>query len=109
MSRYIIKPIRDRDFYVEWSSNVDGPLLWGSRAVLEHTDPDRFSSDRFERADETGTSSFIGEDGFEGSVDYVIVGGGTFVQRDLIESWINAFDEEGNDTPESNAFLEEFN
>ncbi|RBO87059.1 hypothetical protein [Nocardia puris] len=59
MGHTIIKPSRDEDFYVVYSSVVDAPIQWGTRAELEagyeHAHPDRF-----DRADEWGSSSWIG-------------------------------------------------
>jgi len=57
MGHTIIKPLRDDDFYVVYSSVVDAPIQFGTRAELEATY--EFAAPvRFERADEHGTSSF---------------------------------------------------
>lgn len=56
MGHTIIKPVRDEDFYVVYSSVVDAPIQCGTRAELERT-YDSAGADRFERADEHGTSS----------------------------------------------------
>lgn len=58
MGTYLIKPDPDVDWYAYWSSVVDSPLAWGSKASLAAR-PDigpELNPDRFERADETGTS-----------------------------------------------------
>lgn len=62
MPAYIIKPTKDRNFYVRWSTIVDDVTACGSRAELTEyltkfkpygeADPARF-----DRADETGTSA----------------------------------------------------
>lgn len=62
MPSYIVKPERDVDFYINWSTIVDAPLSWGTRAEVEASRVES-PADRFERADATGTSSF---DGFFG-------------------------------------------
>lgn len=56
MARLILKPERDVDFYVEWSTIVDSPIRSGTRAELEaELGPD--SAVRFARADKHGSSS----------------------------------------------------
>ncbi|SLG33548.1 Uncharacterised protein [Mycobacteroides abscessus subsp. abscessus] len=64
LSHTIIKPTRDEDFYVVYSSVVDAPIRCGSRAELEST-YEHAAADRFARADETGTSSKLGWYGFD--------------------------------------------
>jgi len=70
MSTIVVKPDCDRDFYVGWSSIVDSPVWWGSRAeVLRYlTDEGRcVPADapalRLARADATGTSAYNRRDG----------------------------------------------
>lgn len=54
MPTYIIKPERETDLYVWWSTIVDAPVGWGDRAdALAHGT----AEDRLERADRTGTSA----------------------------------------------------
>lgn len=60
MPSYIVKPERDVDFYFEWSTIVDCPDAWGTRAELEASHHVPTSPERFERADTTGTSSLDG-------------------------------------------------
>ncbi|WP_068059263.1 hypothetical protein [Nocardia xishanensis] len=64
MGHTIIKPIRDEDFYVVYSSVVDAPIQCGTRAELEAT-YEHAAADRFARADEHGTSSMHGWDGWD--------------------------------------------
>lgn len=60
MPSFIIKPKRDEDFYVEWSTVVDAPTFWGDREAMSN----RFISrpqagddgKRMERADAKGSS-----------------------------------------------------
>lgn len=56
MGHTIIKPRRDEDFYVVYSSVVDAPIQWGTRAELESS-YEHAAAERFSRADETGSSS----------------------------------------------------
>lgn len=64
MGHTIIKPVRDEDFYVVYSSVVDAPIRFGTRAELEAT-YEHAAPDRFARADEHGTSSPHGWDGYD--------------------------------------------
>lgn len=64
MPSYIIKPEPDQDFYVIWSTIVDGPTEWGTRAEVEEhllAEAARHqaaeTAQRFDRADETGSSA----------------------------------------------------
>ena len=74
MPKQLIKPSRDEDFYVEWSSVVEAPTAFGPREWLTEylmrpfapTDSERYEFERgqvdkrFDRADATGTSAQIG-------------------------------------------------
>jgi hypothetical protein len=54
---FIVKPDPDDDFYVEWSTVVDAPTAYGSREELTaDLGPRSGSAERFDRADEFGTS-----------------------------------------------------
>lgn len=55
----IIKPTQYDDFYVVYSSVADAPIRWGTRADLEAAYA-YGRPDKFDRADETGTSSLRG-------------------------------------------------
>lgn len=62
MPSFIVKPTRDRDFYVRWSTVVDDVTACGSRAeLLEYLTKFKPYGEadpaRFDRADETGTSA----------------------------------------------------
>ena len=58
MPSYIVKASPDEDFYVVWSTVVDAPTGWGTRAALEHWRPGPDTApERFDRADDNGTSA----------------------------------------------------
>lgn len=62
MGTTFIKPKADEDFYILYSSFVDSPVAFGSRAEFEEDEYwDDFigevSAERFERADKFGTSA----------------------------------------------------
>lgn len=66
MGTTFIKPKANEDFYVMYSSIVDSPIAFGSRADFEKDEYwDDFvgevSDERFERADAYGTSAKWGE------------------------------------------------
>lgn len=55
MPSFVVKPNRDEDFYVYWSTVVDAPTAFGSRAeMLQHHE---ITPDRMRRADLNGTSA----------------------------------------------------
>jgi len=62
MGRHIIKVAPDLDLYVEWSSIVDSPVCWGTRAEMLEEGTDAV---RLDRADKFGTSSLPGFDNWE--------------------------------------------
>ena len=54
----IVKPYRDKDMYVGWSNACDMPAgVWSRETALAYG----FPASRLDRADETGTSSRIGD------------------------------------------------
>ena len=61
MADTIIKPNKDEDFYVLWSSIVDSPLAWGSAEELagfhEEIRGEPPTPERMARVDRTGTSA----------------------------------------------------
>ena len=57
MPRYILKPDPAEDFYVYWSTVVESPIGWGDRKTMEAEWPNEMATERFERADATGSSS----------------------------------------------------
>lgn len=62
MPHYIVKPVKDEDFYVDWSTITDAPSMWGTREQMLRR---RVAADRLDRADATGTSSFDGLEGYD--------------------------------------------
>lgn len=59
MPSYIVKADPDQDWYCLWSTIVDAPCQWGSRAEMESQsyDPREVAPERFARADKNGTSA----------------------------------------------------
>lgn len=53
MPTFVVKPDRSEDWYVAWSTVVDAPSEWGTRAELVGYG---YEADRIDRADECGTS-----------------------------------------------------
>lgn len=69
MPTYIIKPRRDEDFYIRYSTIVDSPTAWGTKSELTATlRYDEAKAERFDRADLNGTSALA--DWPEGSGKY---------------------------------------
>jgi hypothetical protein len=72
MPRIVIKPERDLDLYVGWSTIVEAPVWHGPRdevlgylaaeAIRYPSDP---AEDRLARADRTGTSAYDGDGGWD--------------------------------------------
>lgn len=56
MPTFIVKPKRDEDFYVAWSTVVDAPGSFGTRAEIKRDQFAHATDDRLDRADEFGTS-----------------------------------------------------
>jgi hypothetical protein len=61
MPSFLVKADPDADWYCLWSTIVDAPTYWGTRAELaaEHPNPAAVAPERFERADKNGTSAMI--------------------------------------------------
>lgn len=85
MGHIVIKPDRNQDFYVNWSTVVEAPLDWGDRAEMLDVLSDEWRREhgshipmagisaphpRLLRADVNGSSSFLGE--FDWSEEQVI-------------------------------------
>lgn len=66
MPRHILKDRPDVDWYVMWSTIVDAPVFAGTRAEFEteYGRSESAASERFDRADATGTSFIGGEGGW---------------------------------------------
>jgi hypothetical protein len=65
MGRFILKPDRDVDFYVEWSTIVENVTAMGTRTelakLLHEYCPGDGAAERFDRADQTGSSATWGD------------------------------------------------
>lgn len=61
MGRYIVKPVAERDFYVEYSTIVDNWVSCGDRETMLFF---RIEEKRLARADALGSSSWEGFDSF---------------------------------------------
>jgi hypothetical protein len=57
MGQTLIKPDRDEDFYVLWSSIVEAPLAWGTRAGIIAYGLGDDAEERIARTDKNGTSA----------------------------------------------------
>lgn len=63
MPKYLIKPKRDVDFYIDWSTIVDDALAWSDRkGMLEMG----YEEERLDRCDQKGTSAYFFAVGWEG-------------------------------------------
>lgn len=79
MPAYIIKPRPDEDFYLRWSTIVDAPTAWGTRAelteALSHYGSEEAAPGRFNRADRSGTSAAGGDWYGWAHTEFAVVGG----------------------------------
>lgn len=55
MSYYLLKPKRDSDFYLDWSTFEDTAMSWGTRDEMLGMG---YSEERLARCDARGTSAF---------------------------------------------------
>lgn len=72
MPETLIKPVPGEDFYVLYSSVVDTPTGFGTRAQLS-AGRHPVEDERFERADRTGTSALWGDPPAHGWHEQTIV------------------------------------
>jgi hypothetical protein len=103
MGSIIIKPERDVDFYVHWSTTVDGPLCWGDKEevfgyLLEGDQKkEEFARPaiemRFARADSWGSSAHGYRLGHweDSGIMYEQRG---FLRREDIRKFLDSWDEE---------------
>ncbi len=52
----ILKPKLDRDWYVEWDTRQDVPIVWGTRESVMRDTSGEITTAHFDRADATGAS-----------------------------------------------------
>lgn len=98
MPTFIVKPERDRDLYVAWSSVVDAPTGFGSRSELADVMQSRgedASPERFDRADAHGSSARFGKPvaygwGDEAFIVHEVPGGPALIRRDRMVAWLEA-------------------
>lgn len=93
MGTIVIKPDRDVDFYVGWSSIGEAPVWWGPRAEVADymaDDARRGPSDeieqRFARADDNGTSAHDRRDGGWDDHGFVYDQRGILPRKHLVEA-----------------------
>jgi hypothetical protein len=49
MGRYLIQPVPEMDFYIEWSSIIDQPVCWGTKDMF--LDNTSYKEDDFQWAE----------------------------------------------------------
>ena len=60
MPSYVVKPDKDKDEYVVWSTIVDSVTWFGSAEELMYDNPE-VTRERIDRADLQGTSAYYGK------------------------------------------------
>ena len=95
MGTIVIKPERDVDFYIGWSTITENPHWWGSRAeATEYLAEDRSRrgnidhppEERLARADQHGTSDMSVRDGEWGDDEFIYEQRGILHRKHLIEA-----------------------
>lgn len=101
MPRYIVKVNPDEDLYVEWSTVVDGPIVWGTRDEIteylidssekkrEYATPE--VADRMRRADEYGSSALQGD--FQWGDDFIMYQQKGWMPRKRLLAFLYSYDE----------------
>lgn len=92
MGTIVIKPERDRDFYIGWSTITENPHWWGPRAevtayIAESAHPDHLDSQperRLARADRHGTSDMSIRDGGWDDAGFIYEQRGWLPRRHLV-------------------------
>jgi hypothetical protein len=108
MPRFIIKPTREDDLYVEWSTIVDAPIAWGPASIFPES---ALPADRKERCDAWGTSSW---DQFFGWDDKTILvanmGDGDFYElpRENLKPWLEALGDKPDEQDVQQAALDQY-
>jgi hypothetical protein len=85
MPHFILKPEPDKDLYVWWSTITEVPMAVGTRAELAvqmSRSGEDSSPERFDRADQRGTSSV---DGLDGWADGATTGSVIVEQRGFVQ------------------------
>jgi len=108
MPRFIIKPERDVDFYVEWSTIVDAPIRW---AAADRFPADVLPADRRERADAWGTSAWDQFFGWDTKTLIVAnMGDGDFYElpRENLRAWLDALGDDPQNPDIQQAALDQY-
>lgn len=71
MGTILIKPDKSEDFYIQWSTETDRPIGYGTRQEWMNYDPKKFPETRMDWTDEHGCSSRIGEKWWD--VDEILI------------------------------------
>lgn len=85
MGQVIIKPEREKDFYIIWSDNVDAPVAFGTRAALTITPDGVRKKENFDRADETSCSSVRFPESWDKELWMIFQNTGTIPRSRMIE------------------------
>lgn len=109
MPNYLIKPERDEDLYVDWSTIVEAPVAWGPKWFLQEADPATYKDERFERADEYSTSALWFESYWEKQGYEIYMQQGT-IPRSRLKELTEVLEIEGisDDDPRVLALLDPF-
>ncbi len=117
MATFIVKAHPAQDFYVLWSTVVDAPIAWGPRAQVEAEASElngaaAAAPERFERADERGSSGVMDPPWYGWQESSFIVretfrGGGTYtLPREHLRAFCESLDDDGLATSASMQHVE---
>jgi hypothetical protein len=84
MGKALIKPEREKDFYIVWSSVVDAPVAFASKASIQEADP-TWTDDYFERADRLSSSSRIFPETWDEDFTMNFQNSGTIRRSQMVE------------------------
>ncbi len=109
MGRALIKPERDEDFYVEWSSIVDMPVRWGSRQnFLDATDSEeawQAMLKRLAQVDERSRTHGMEMYSWDRDFELIVQQEG-YLKRSQMAEFMKTLTEDGELTEASKALLE---
>lgn len=102
MPSYIIKPDREVDFYVRWSTIVDSPTAWGTLSELQDDlGPTELSHEKLTRVNTFGSSSKLGVYGWEDDDLFLVREIGPtpfFVSKENLKAFCESLDPIDHDT-----------
>jgi hypothetical protein len=115
MGQTIVKPNRDENFYILWSSIVEAPLAWGTKEDFQTNPPwpednTDFSDERFDRVDRTSTSARYYVTSWDEEDTYIYEQRG-WIERSRLKEITDILEREEsvpNDHPEILALLHPF-